>query len=53
MSYKYDACPLCGATKDVRAKRCKACYHKTRPRTPLEVRFWKGVDKRGPDECWP
>lgn len=20
---------------------------------PIEVRFWKYVDKRGPDECWP
>ena len=20
---------------------------------PLEQRFWKRVDKRGPDECWP
>ncbi len=24
-----------------------------RPRTPAVDRFWKRVDKRGPDECWP
>ena len=53
MSHKFDACPLCGATKDTRAKRCKACYAKTRPRKSLEARFWRGVDKRGPTECWP
>lgn len=22
-------------------------------RTPLGVRFWSKVDRRGPDECWP
>lgn len=21
--------------------------------TPLHVRFWRRVDRRGPDECWP
>lgn len=25
----------------------------SRKPVPLEVRFWKFVDKRGPDECWP
>lgn len=53
MSRKYDTCPLCGATKDARAKRCEACFHKTYPRRSLETRFWRGVDKRGPSECWP
>lgn len=24
-----------------------------RPKTELEKRFWRCVDKRGPDECWP
>lgn len=53
MSRKYDTCPLCGATKDARAKRCKSCFYKTRPMTPIERRFWKHVDRRGPGECWP
>jgi hypothetical protein len=22
-------------------------------RVPSHVRFWRNVDKRGPDECWP
>lgn len=24
-----------------------------RTHAPIEVRFWRYVDKRGPDECWP
>ncbi|MES2781390.1 MAG: HNH endonuclease signature motif containing protein [Pseudomonadota bacterium] len=24
-----------------------------RPRAPIEVRFWKFVDKRGDNDCWP
>jgi hypothetical protein len=23
------------------------------PQTPLADRFWRSVDRRGPDECWP
>src|ERR1700748_2150789 len=26
---------------------------KRRPSAPLVERYWKKVDKRGPDECWP
>lgn len=30
-----------------------SCHHQMRREVPREERFWKLVDKRGPDECWP
>lgn len=37
---------------------CHACGQWLLPRIPgvrppLEVRLWRNIDRRGPDECWP
>lgn len=47
-------CVECGGPVVRRnALRCRACWDNGRPTTPLDVRFWAKVDRRGPDECWP
>ncbi len=30
-----------------------SCYHEAKSSTPMAVRFWRCVERRGPDECWP
>lgn len=57
-------CITCGARFRTRAWKCpatgarrlteycsNACSYPGRTKPP-EVRFWRHVDKRGPDECW-
>ena len=59
-------CKVDGCQKPVHVKSKQLCsVHYERLRTrgstedpprarlPLEARFWKYVDKKGPDECWP
>jgi hypothetical protein len=60
-------CPTPGCGKPIRTKGlCNACYeykrihgttwrwsHQWGRRTDPEIRFWRFVDRRGPDECWP
>lgn len=49
-----DTCPECGGPKTKHGVMCIACRRRIgRPRRPLAERFWKKVDRRGPDECWP
>lgn len=50
-------CEQCGG--ELRGNQGRFCsrpcwyeWKALRP-VPLEVRFWKHVDKQGPDECWP
>jgi len=49
----HDLCPLCGKKKRKESQRCRQCQLCAWPTIPLAVRFWRHVDKRGPDECWP
>jgi hypothetical protein len=45
-------CVDCGSPCYIPAKRCRPCYHKRQLPSTSE-RFWRHVDRRGPDECWP
>lgn len=45
-----------GSKKDGLYPRCKACTKRPRKpakRTPPHERFWRYVDQRAPNECWP
>lgn len=45
----YSICPICGKRKRIVARICHLCRY---GHTENE-RFWRKVDKRGPNECWP
>lgn len=51
-----DIC-ACGNAKWKRSHRCKRCSETKLPDDILHSNavagFWRRVDKRGPDECWP
>lgn len=34
------------------SRACKGKFYAPQP-APMESNFWRHVDKRGPDECWP
>lgn len=44
----------CGARIEAKAKRCLSCYTNAvkAAKVPMVQRFWKHVDRHGPDECW-
>ena len=56
------ACNRCGDSYTARADALakgeglycsRTCAARSGAVTPPEIRYWKYVDKRGPDECWP
>lgn len=51
MSETYAICEYCGKQFVVTRHRKKRCNKYCKQ--PTEIRFWRFVDKRGSDECWP
>ena len=59
------ACPSCGEERAVTQPThsrittgratgmCRSCTTSSRPRAPLDERFWAKVDRASSDACWP